>query len=226
MEDYAVGIDLGTTFCCVAVLKNNRVEIIPNDMDENLTPSIVTFFEGSDPKVGKISELISSPKHTIYSIKRMMGKLYKDEKVEHDIKSKFWNFDIVENKETKKPQIQIENSKSQDGYDYYYPEEISAIILKHLAQMASNYLDQEIENAVITVPAYFDDEQRKATRDAAKNAGLNVLNIINEPTAASLAYGLDKKFSKDETLSFSTIFRNNYSKKIMKSKTKLSTQKI
>ena len=194
-EELAIGIDLGTTFSCVAVVRNERVEIIPNEMGENLTPSMVSFTE-KGILVGEqaSNQLIINPKNTIYSIKRLMGKNYSDQEVLKDIKSKFWNFDVVENKSSKRPMIKIEDGNKSD---LYFPEQISKLILEKLVKSARAYLDNKpIKKAVITVPAYFDNAQREATKLAANQAGLEVLRIINEPTAASLAYGLDKKLPK------------------------------
>ena len=196
-EELAIGIDLGTTFSCVAVVRNERVEIIPNEIGENVTPSIVSFTEdGLLVGVQTSNQLIKNPKKTIYSIKRLMGKNYNDEEVLRDIKSNFWTFDVVKQQSGERPMIKIDN-----GYEckYYFPEQISKFILEKLVKSARIHLDNRpIKKAVITVPAYFDNGQREATKLAAEQAGLEVLRIINEPTAASLAYGLDKKLPKDE----------------------------
>ena len=199
-DELAIGIDLGTTYSCVAVLRNGKVDIIPNENGHNLTPSIVSFpEEGEGVLVGEdcLNQLIKNPKKTIYSIKRLIGRNFQDKEVQHDIKSNFWNFDVVEQKQSKRPVIKIEN---KDGLNYKYPEEISKFVLQKLAQSARDYLGQPVKKAVITVPAYFNDAQREATQFAAEQAGLQVLRIINEPTAASLAYGLDKKLPKNEVL--------------------------
>ena len=196
-EDFAIGIDLGTTYSCVAVLRKGEVEIIPNDFGENTTPSIVSFTnEGILVGDGAIKNLITNPKNTVYSIKRLMGRLYDDKEVERDIKSNFWIFDIIKKKN--RPAVKIERENEEP--DYYFPEQISKFILKKLVLTAENYLKQSVNKAVITVPAYFNDGQRKATEIAAIQAGLKVLRIINEPTAASLAYGLEHKFPKKENL--------------------------
>ena len=194
-EEIAIGIDLGTTYSCVAALIDNKVEIIPNEMGEYLTPSIVSFTDDGI-LVGEqtLNQLIINPKKTIYSVKRMMGRNYNDQEVLEDISSSFWAFDVVEQETTKRPLIRIEKEKGE--YDFYYPEQISKYILEKLVQSARNYLKQPVTKAVITVPAYFNDAQRNATKLSAKEAGLEVLRIINEPTAASLAYGLDKKLPK------------------------------
>ena len=198
-EELAIGIDLGTTYSCVAVLRNDKVEIIPNEIGENLTPSIVSFVDGG-VLVGEqtMNQLIKNPKKTIYSIKRLMGRKINQVEVQQDIKSNFWAFDVVEQKSSQRPVIKIENENKESTF--YYPEQISKYILEKLVQSARSYLEQPVKKAVITVPAYFNDEQRDATKFAAIEAGLEVLRIINEPTAASLAYGLDKKLPKNEKL--------------------------
>ena len=208
-EDLAIGIDLGTTYSCVAVMRNERVEIIPNEIGENLTPSVVSFTENGI-LVGEqtLNQLIINPKKTIYSIKRLMGKNYNDEKVLNDIKSNFWAFDVVEQKSSKRPVIKIENENKKKT-DFYFPEQISKFILEKLIKSARSHLNNKfIKKAVITIPAYFDDAQRQATELAAVQAGLEVLRIINEPTAAALAYGLDKKFSKQNDLNQSYFSMN------------------
>ena len=191
-EELAIGIDFGTTFSCAAVLRNGEVEIIPNEIGENLTPSIVSFVDGG-VLVGEqtYNQLIKNPKKTIYSIKRLIGRDFKDEELQKDIKSNFWAFDIVEKKPSPRPFIKIENN-------FYLPENIAKIILEKIVQSARNYLKQPVNKAVITVPAYFKEVQRTDIKIAAEEAGLEVLRIFNEPTAASLAYGLDKKLSKNE----------------------------
>ena len=203
-EELAIGIDLGTTFSCIAVLRNNKVEIIPNEEGENLTPSVVTFTdEGVLVGERTLNQLIRNPKKTIYSIKRLMGRNFDDIEVSKDIQSKFWNYDIIKQESGNRPLIKI--PKENNMYDLYYPEQISKFILEKLIRSATNYLNQPIKKAVITVPAYFNDSQRSATKLAATQAGIEVLRIINEPTAASLAYGLDKKLSKDEKSRLTTI---------------------
>ena len=196
-EEYAIGIDLGTTFSCMAILRNGKVEIIPNEIGENTTPSIVSF-SGEEIFVGEQIQnlLINNPKKTIYSIKRLMGKNFDDIEVQKDIKSNFWTFDIVKPDIGSRPQIKIQ--KENEDYLYYFPEQISKLIIEKLLKSAQKYLGFSVKKAVITVPAYFNDEQRNSTKLAATSAGLEVLRIINEPTAASLAYGLNKKIPKNE----------------------------
>ena len=206
-EELAIGIDLGTTFSCIAVLRNNKVEIIPNEEGENTTPSVVAFTdEGVLVGEQTLNQLIRNPKKTIYSIKRLMGRKFDDKEVIKDIQSNFWTYDIVKQESGNRPLIKI--AKDNNMYDLYYPEQISKFILEKLIKSATNYLNQPIKKAVITVPAYFNDSQRSATKLAATQAGIEVLRIINEPTAASLAYGLDKKLSTDEKLRLTTISSN------------------
>ena len=193
----------------MAIFINEKVEIIPNEIGENLTPSVVSFIDDG-VLVGEqtINQLIKNPKKTIYSIKRLMGKNYNDEEVQKDIKSKFWSFDVIEQKSTQMLLIKIENKDKK--FDFYYPEQISKFILEKMLQSANSYLNKSIKKAVITVPAYFNDAQRKATRLAATEAGLDVLRIINEPTAASLAYGLDKKLPKNKKLATITSINTDF----------------
>ena len=162
-EELAIGIDLGTTFSCVAVLRNDKVEIIPNEIGENITPSVVSFTdEGVLVGEQTLNQLIKNPKKTIYSIKRLMGRNFNDVEVQKDIKSHFWTFDVVEQKSSRRPVIQIEDEFKRSKF--YYPEQISKFILEKLVQSARNYLNQPVRKAVITVPAYFNDAQRNATK--------------------------------------------------------------
>ena len=184
---YTIGIDLGTTFSCVGVWRNGKVEIIPNLLGERTTPSIVSFLNdkiliGNQAK----SQIIRNYENTIYEIKRLIGRKYTDKTVEEDMK--LWPF-IIEKDENNNPQI-IVNYKGEKRK--YYPKEISAMILKQLKEDAEKYLEEEIKDVVITVPAYFNNTQRYETIEAAKIAGLNVIQIINEPTAAAIAYGLEQ----------------------------------
>ena len=163
-EELAVGIDLGTTYSCVEVLRNRKVEIIPHENGYNLTPSIVSFVQ--DGKEGvlvgedTLNQLIKNPKKTIYSIKRLIGCNFNDKEVQHDIKSNFWTFDVIEQKQSKRPATQTDNNKE---LKYYYPEEISKFVLQKLIQSARDYLGQPVKKAVIVIPAYFNDAQRNAT---------------------------------------------------------------
>lgn len=178
-----IGIDLGTTNSCVSVLEGNEPVVIPNNEGKRTTPSIVAFVENGERKVGDPAkrQAITNPKNTIYSIKTFMGETYDQvqkeaARVPYDVKKG----------DNNTPRVEINGQ-------LYSPQEISAIILQKMKQTAEDYLGQEVKEAVITVPAYFSDAQRQATKEAGEIAGLNVRRIVNEPTAASLAYGLDKK---------------------------------
>jgi len=178
-----IGIDLGTTNSCVSVMEGNEPVVIPNSEGKRTTPSIVAFVENGERKVGDPAkrQAITNANKTIYSIKRFMGETY--DKVTKEIKRVSYT---VAKGENNTPRVSIDNR-------LYSPQEISAMILQKMKKTAEDYLGQEVTDAVITVPAYFSDSQRQATKEAGEIAGLNVKRIINEPTAASLAYGLDKK---------------------------------
>src|SRR5512144_2812541 len=185
-----IGIDLGTTNSCVAVMEGGEPVVIPNSEGSRTTPSVVAITEGGERLVGQIAkrEAITNPDNTIFSIKRLIGRKY----------------DSVEVQEAQK-HLPYKVVKAANGDAHveirgkvYSPAEISAMILTKMKQTAEDYLGEKVTDAVVTVPAYFNDSQRQATKDAGQISGLNVLRIINEPTAASLAYGLDKK--KDETI--------------------------
>ena len=178
-----IGIDLGTTNSCVAVMEGNQPTVIINNEGHRTTPSVVAFTEGGERKVGDTAkrQAVTNPKNTIFSIKRFMGETY--DQVGKEIARVPYT---VAKGENNTPRIDI-NGK------LYSPQEISAIILQKMKKTAEDYLRQEVTEAVITVPAYFSDSQRQATKEAGKIAGLDVKRIINEPTAAALAYGLDKK---------------------------------
>src|SRR5512133_3719084 len=178
-----IGIDLGTTNSCVSVMEGNEPVVIPNSEGKRTTPSIVAFVENGERKVGDPAkrQAITNANKTIYSIKRFMGETY--DKVTAEIKRV--TYTVVKG-DNNTPSIKIDDRM-------YTPQEISAMILQKMKKTAEDYLGQEVTDAVITVPAYFSDSQRQATKEAGEIAGLNVKRIINEPTAASLAYGLDKK---------------------------------
>ncbi len=177
-----IGIDLGTTNSCVAVLEGKNPVVIPNSEGRNTTPSIVGFVDGGERKVGDPAkrQAITNPTRTVYSIKRFMGEPYS--KVTEEIKRV--PYKVVDNGNNQ-PRVEIDGRQ-------YTPQEISAMILQKMKKTAEDYLGQTVDKAVITVPAYFDDSQRKATKEAGEIAGLKVERIVNEPTAAALAYGLDK----------------------------------
>jgi len=178
-----IGIDLGTTNSCVAVLEGNEPVVIANSEGHRTTPSIVGFVEGGDRKVGDPAkrQAITNPHNTVYSIKRFMGETY--DRVNKEIASVPYK---VVRGDNNTPRVDINGR-------LYTPQEISAIVLQKMKKTAEDYLGQEVTEAVITVPAYFSDSQRQATKEAGEIAGLNVRRIVNEPTAAALAYGLDKK---------------------------------
>ncbi len=166
-----IGIDLGTTNSCVAVFEGNEPVVIANSEGKRTTPSVVGFVEGGERKIGDPAkrQAITNPKNTVYSIKRFMGET--------------WQQTVVN--EGGFPRVDIDGRK-------YTPQEISAMVLQKMKKTAEDYLGQEVTEAVITVPAYFSDSQRQATKEAGQIAGLNVRRIVNEPTAAALAYGIDK----------------------------------
>lgn len=178
-----IGIDLGTTNSCVAVMEGNQPTVIINNEGERTTPSVVAFTDGGERKIGNPAkrQAITNPQNTVFSIKRFMGETY--DQVQKEIARVPYK---VVRGENNTPRVDI-NGK------FYSPQEISAMILQKMKKTAEDYLRQEVTEAVITVPAYFSDSQRQATKEAGKIAGLDVKRIINEPTAAALAYGLDKK---------------------------------
>ena len=191
-----IGIDLGTTYSCVGIFRNGGVEIIPNELGNRITPSVVAFTD-DERLVGEAAknQAALNPKRTIYSVKRLIGRKFNDKEVQMD--KKLVSYEIA-NKDGK-PYVEIEVKGQKKLYS---PEEISAMILTKMKQIAENFLGREVKNAVITVPAYFNDSQRQSTKDAGTIAGLNVLRIINEPTAAAIAYGLDKKDKERNILVF------------------------
>ncbi|ESO92754.1 hypothetical protein LOTGIDRAFT_216416 [Lottia gigantea] len=192
-----IGIDLGTTYSCVGVFKNGRVEIIANDQGNRITPSYVAFTEEGERLIGDAAknQLTSNPENTIFDVKRLIGRNWDDASVQHDIK--YYPFKVIQ--KNSKPHIKA-NVQGTDTV--FAPEEISAMVLGKMKEIAEAYLGKSITNAVVTVPAYFNDAQRQATKDAGKIAGLNVMRIINEPTAAAIAYGLDKKEGEKNILVF------------------------
>jgi len=190
----AIGIDLGTTYSCVGVWQNGKVEIIANDQGNRTTPSFVAFTE-SEHLVGDSakSQVALNPANTIFDAKRVIGREFTDPTVQADLKH--WPF--VLKSVGGKPYFEVEHLGETKQYS---PEQISAMVLTKMKQIASTYLGYEVTEAVITVPAYFNDAQRQATKDAGKIAGLNVKRIINEPTAAALAYGLDKGCTSERNI--------------------------
>jgi len=192
-----IGIDLGTTYSCVGVFKNGRVDIIANDQGNRITPSYVAFTAEGERLIGDAAknQLTSNPENTVFDVKRLIGRDWNDKSVQTDIK--FYPFSVI-NKNSK-PHIEAD---TVDGKKTFAPEEISAMVLGKMREIAEEYLGKKIANAVVTVPAYFNDAQRQATKDAGTIAGLNVMRIINEPTAAAIAYGLDKRDGEKNILVF------------------------
>merc|ERR1711913_50313 len=183
----AVGIDLGTTYSCVGVFQHGKVEIIANDQGNRTTPSYVAFTDTErligDPAKNQVA---INPTNTIFDAKRLIGRKYDDSTVQSDMKH--WPFKVAQHGD--KPKLEVEYKNETKTFT---PEEISAMVLTKMKETAEAYLGHDVKDAVVTVPAYFNDSQRQATKDAGAMSGLNVLRIINEPTAAAIAYGLDKK---------------------------------
>ena len=187
-NDIAIGIDLGTCMSAVGVWQNGKVEIIANDQGNRITPSMVSFTE-TERLVGDSARnvAISNPKNTIYDAKRLIGRKFDDPTVQADMK--LWPFSVKSGDGGK---AVIEISRESGENTRLHAEEVSAMVLGKMKEIAESYLGHPVKKAVITVPAYFNDSQRQATKDAGVIAGLEVLRIINEPTAAAIAYGLDK----------------------------------
>uniref|UniRef100_A0A8D8ZYW4 Endoplasmic reticulum chaperone BIP n=1 Tax=Cacopsylla melanoneura TaxID=428564 RepID=A0A8D8ZYW4_9HEMI len=194
-----IGIDLGTTYSCVGVYKNGRVEIIANDQGNRITPSYVAFTADGTRLIGDAAknQLTTNPENTVYDAKRMIGRDWSDAAVQADIKH--FSFNVKE--KNSKPHIEV-NTDTGEGMKIFAPEEISAMVLGKMKETAEAYLGKKVTHAVVTVPAYFNDAQRQATKDAGVIAGLIVMRIINEPTAAAIAYGLDKKEGEKNVLVF------------------------
>jgi len=186
-KNLAVGIDLGTTYSCVGVFQHGKVEIIANDQGNRTTPSYVAFTDTErligDPAKNQVA---INPTNTIFDAKRLIGRKFDEPTVQSDMKH--WPFNVI-NADTK-PKLEVEYKNETKTFT---PEEISSMVLTKMKETAEAYLGQDVKDAVVTVPAYFNDSQRQATKDAGVISGLNVLRIINEPTAAAIAYGLDKK---------------------------------
>jgi L1 cell adhesion molecule like protein len=193
-DTIAAGFDIGTTTSCAAIWINDRVEIIPDSQTgSRIIPSYVSFTD-EEKLVGDAAKNQSTmnPKNTVYDAKRLIGRKFTDTTVQAD--TKLWSFNVTSDKDNK-PMINVKYKKEDKQF---HPEEISAMVIQRLKETAESYLGHPLKKVVITVPAYFNDSQRQATKDAGAIAGLEVLRIINEPTAAAIAYGLDKTDSKKE----------------------------
>ncbi|KAF2837449.1 78 kDa glucose-regulated protein-like protein [Patellaria atrata CBS 101060] len=189
-----IGIDLGTTYSCVGIMKGGKVEILVNSQGNRITPSWVAFTD-EERLVGDAAknQYASNPERTIFDIKRMIGRKFSDKDVQNDIK----HFPFKVTEKGGQPRVKVDVHGDEKTFT---PEEISAMVLGHMKEIAENYLGEKVTNAVVTVPAYFNDAQRAATKDAGTIAGLNVLRVVNEPTAAALAYGLDKQSENERNI--------------------------
>ncbi|XP_023224332.1 heat shock 70 kDa protein cognate 4 [Centruroides sculpturatus] len=190
----AIGIDLGTTYSCVGVFQHGKVEIIANDQGNRTTPSYVAFTD-TERLIGDAAknQVAMNPSNTVFDAKRLIGRRFEDSSVQSDMKH--WPFEVIS--DGGKPKIKVDYKGESKTF---YPEEISSMVLTKMKEIAEAYLGKTVTNAVVTVPAYFNDSQRQATKDSGTIAGLNVLRIINEPTAAAIAYGLDKKGSGERNV--------------------------
>ena len=194
VESTAIGIDLGTTYSCVGVYKNNQIQILQEN-GERTFPSIISFVK-SDILLGFTAknQMYKNLENTIYDAKRLIGRNFNDKEVQED--KKFWTFNLKRNKK-EKPVVMVKINEEEKGL---FPENISGIILKELKKRAEEYLGREVKEAVITVPAYFNNNQRQSTIDAGKNAGFNKIKLINEPTAAAIAYGIENESNKERKI--------------------------
>uniref|UniRef100_A0A673ZBR8 Heat shock protein family A (Hsp70) member 2 n=1 Tax=Salmo trutta TaxID=8032 RepID=A0A673ZBR8_SALTR len=190
----SIGIDLGTTYSCVGVFQHGKVEIIANDQGNRTTPSYVAFTD-TERLIGDAAknQVAMNPNNTVFDAKRLIGRKFNDQVVQADMKH--WPFKVIS--DGGKPKVQVDYKGENKSFN---PEEISSMVLVKMREIAEAYLGQKVSNAVITVPAYFNDSQRQATKDAGVIAGLNVLRIINEPTAAAIAYGMDKGMSRERNV--------------------------
>lgn len=193
---YAIGIDLGTTYSCVGVFMNEKVEIIANEQGNRTTPSYVAFTD-TERLIGEAAknQVARNPENTIFDAKRLIGRKFNEQIVQADLK--LWPFKVIDSGQDHKPMIVV---KWKGKEEKFYAEQVSSMVLTKMRDIAEDYLGKKIKDAVITVPAYFNDSQRQATKDAGAIAGLNVLRIINEPTAAAIAYGLDKLQDKEKNV--------------------------
>lgn len=198
-----IGIDLGTTYSCVAVWRNNRVDVCPNEQGNRITPSYVGFCKDGTRLVGDAAKNQASqnPSGTLFDVKRLIGRKFKDATVQKD--KTLFPFGLSGDKQGK-PLIELEGdiAKAHSKKTKYTPEEVSGMVLRKMKEIAETYLGEEVKHAVVTVPAYFNDAQRQATKDAGTIAGLKIERVINEPTAAAIAYGLDKQDREENILVF------------------------
>merc|ERR1711962_1710314 len=192
-----IGIDLGTTYSCVGVFKNGRVEIIANDQGNRITPSYVAFTPDGERLIGDAAknQLTTNPENTVFDAKRLIGRDWTDKAVQSDMK--YFPFKLINKND--KPHVQVD---TKDGEKVFAAEEISSMVLQKMKEVAEAFLGTKVTHAVVTVPAYFNDAQRQATKDAGTISGMTVMRIINEPTAAAIAYGLDKKEGEKNVLVF------------------------
>jgi len=192
-----IGIDLGTTYSCVGVYKNGKVEIIANDQGNRITPSYVAWTDEGERLIGDAAknQATINPENTVFDVKRLIGRKYSDKSVQAD--KKLFPYGIVSKDDKPYVEVTIEGKKRQ-----FAPEEVSAMILNKMKEIAETFLGKSVQHAVVTVPAYFNDAQRQATKDAGTISGMSVQRIINEPTAAAIAYGLDKKGGEKNILVF------------------------
>jgi len=192
-----IGIDLGTTYSCVGVFKNGRVEIIANDQGNRITPSYVAFTPDGERLIGDAAknQLTTNPENTVFDAKRLIGRDWTDKAVQSDMK--YFPFKLINKND--KPHVQVD---TKDGEKVFAAEEISSMVLQKMKEVAEAFLGQKVTHAVVTVPAYFNDAQRQATKDAGTISGMTIMRIINEPTAAAIAYGLDKKEGEKNVLVF------------------------
>lgn len=184
-----IGIDLGTTYSVVSIYRNGSTEVFANELGSRIVPSVVSWNENGERLIGEAAKnnAIANPKNTLYDVKRLIGRRY-SEVLQKD--AKLFSYDLA----NKDGRVYVKVQRKPDAEpEYLSPEEVSAMILTKMKQIAETALGQTVKYAVITVPAYFNDQQRQATADAGKIAGLEVLRILNEPTAASMAYGLHQK---------------------------------
>merc|ERR1711871_1219012 len=190
-----VGIDLGTTYCCVGIWQNDRVEIIANDQGNRTTPSYVAFTD-TERLIGDSAknQVAMNPTNSVFDAKRLIGRKFNDPVVQSDMKH--WPFKVM-GKDGDKPHIQVQFKGEEKVFS---PEEISSMVLTKMKETGEAFTGKSVKDVVVTVPAYFNDSQRQATKDAGTIAGLNVMRIINEPTAAAIAYGLDKKASGERNV--------------------------